>query len=145
MTSVNADTKEALDTFSYIYKTILDLWEITPIELKAYLGAMFILSILLQYIKKAFLVNATKKERIRKLWIYSMPLSFAIAYLGYFIYGNKIHIGWFILIALTVSTVSMGVHKAANDYIFPFLGKVFSAAGSRVMLLVRGVPKQNDN
>lgn len=140
MNNVNTDAKEAVDTFSYFYKTALELWEMTPIELKAYIGAMFILSILLQYIKKAFLVNSTKKERIRKLWIYSMPLSFAIAYLGYFIYGTKIHFGWFILIALTVSTVSMGIHRIAIDYIFPFIGKVFSAVGSRLMLFIRGKP-----
>lgn len=140
MQKINGDAKEAVDTFSYIYKTILDLWEITPIELKAYIGAMFILSILLQYIKKAFLVNSTKKERIRKLWIYSMPLSFAIAYLGYVIYDGLIAWGWFVLIALTVSTVSMGVHKVAVDYLFPFIGKAFSVIGSRLMLFVRGKP-----
>ena len=132
----NSDTVETINTFSHAYKTILELWDITPIELKAYIGAMFILSILLQYIKKAFLANATKKERVRKLWIYSMPLSFAIAYLGYFIYGDKIHFGWFFLIALTVSTVSMGVHRVVIDYIFPFIKVVWA----RLMLFVRGAP-----
>ena len=138
MTDINRDAKEAVDTFGYIYKTILDLWEVTPIELKAYIGAMFIISMLLQYIKKAFLANCTKKERIKKLWVYSMPLSFATAYLGFFIYEDKIHVGWFVLIALTASMVSMGVHRVAIDYVFPFIGTVFGVLKNRIMLFVRG-------
>lgn len=141
MNQVNSDVKEAIQTTNYIYQAILDLWAMTPIELKMYITAMFIVSILLQYYKKSFLNGCSKKERIRKLWAVSFPLSIVLAAIGFYIYEDKIHLGYFVLTGLTVSTVSMGVHRVAVDYVWPGIKVVVEAVWSRVMLIVRGRPK----
>ena len=141
MSQVDSDIKEAVQTTEYIYQGILDLWAMTPIELKMYIMMMFVVSILLQYYKKSFLTECTKKERIRKLWRVSFPLGVILAAAAYPIYEDKIHIGYFFLAGLTVSSVSMGVHRIAVDYIWPGIKVVVDAVWSRVMLIVRGKPK----
>ncbi len=133
MNQVNGDVKEAVQTTEYIYQAILDIWAMTPIELKMYITAMFIVSILMQYIKKSFLTNCTKKERIQKLWTVSFPVGIALSIVGYYLYEDKIHMGYFVLVALTVSTVSMGVHRVVVDYVWPAIRTIFSEIWRRVM------------
>ena len=72
----------------------------------------------------------------------SFPLGIALAVLGYFLYADKIHIGYFVLTGLTVSTVSMGVHRSIVDYIWPFLKLLIGAVIERGMLFIRGAPKE---
>ena len=141
MSQVNSDVKEAVQTTHYIYQAILDLWAMTPIELKMYITAMFIISILMQYIKKSFLTECSKKERIKKLWTISFPLGIILSVIGVYLYGNKIHLGYFVLTGLTVSTVSMGVHRVVVDYVWPAIKTVIGFAWDRLMLIVRGKPK----
>lgn len=138
---VNGDVQEAIATTNAVYQALLDLWAMTPIELKMYIGLMFTISILLQYYKKSFLTHCTKKERIRQLWAVSFPIGIVLAAIAYPIYEEKIHLGYFVLTGLTVSTVSMGVHRMAVDYIWPAIKVVADAVWSRVMLIVRGKPK----
>jgi len=142
MSNVNSDVQSVVQNTNYIYKATLDLWAMPPIELKMYITAMFIVSILMQYIKKSFLTQCGKKERIQKLWSISFPIAIGISMIGVYLYGNKIHIGYFVLTGLTVSTVSMGVHRLAVDYVWPFLKSLIGAVLERVMLFVRGAPKE---
>ena len=138
MSQVNSDVKEAVQTTHYVYQAILDLWTMTPIELKMYITAMFIMSILMQYIKKSFLTNCTKKERIQKLWAYSFPMGIALASTGFYLYEDKIHLGYFVLTGLTVSTVSMGVHRVTVDYVWPAIKTIFSIVWARVRIILTG-------
>lgn len=140
-TKIDSDIKEVVKTTEYIYQGMLDLWAMTPIELKMYVMLMFAVSILLQYYKKSFLTGCTKKERIQKLWKVSFPLGIVLAAAAYPIYEAKIHLGYFVLAGLTVSTVSMGVHRVVVDYIWPGIKTVFGAVWDRVTLIVRGKSK----
>ena len=142
MSKVNSDVQSVVANTNFIYQAILDLWAMTPIELKMYITAMFIVSILMQYIKKSFLTQCGKKERIQNLWNISFPIAIGLSVIGVYLYGNKIHIGYFVLTGLTVSTVSMGVHRLAIDYVWPFLKSFIGAVLERVMLFVRGTPKE---
>jgi len=140
MTKVSGEVQEVVQTTSYVYQAILDLWAMTPIELKMYIAMMFTISILLQYVKKSFLTQYGKKERIQKLWAISFPIAIALSVGGAYLYGNQVHVGYFILTGLTVSTVSMGVHRVVVDYVWPAIKTVIDAVWSRVMLLIRGKP-----
>jgi len=140
MTKINGEVQEVIQTTSYVYRAILDLWEMTPIELKMYIAMMFTISILLQYVKKSFLTQCGKKERIQKLWAISFPIAILLALGGVYLYGDKIHVGYFVLTGLTVSTVSMGVHRVAIDYVWPAIKTIIDAVWSRVMLFIRGKP-----
>ena len=100
---VDQDVQEVIANTNAIYQAILVLWAMTPIELKMYIMMMFVVSILLQYYKKSFLTNRTKKERINKLWKVSFPLSLILAAIAFYIYEDKIHLGYFVLSGLTVS------------------------------------------
>lgn len=138
MSNIDKDVKGAVETTGYIYQSILDLWAMTPIELKMYIAAMFIISILLQYYKKSFLTECSKKQRIQKLWAVSFPFSLVIAGIGLYVYGEKIHFGYFVLTGLTASTVSMGVHRVAVDYVWPTLKTVFGMVWARVKIILTG-------
>lgn len=138
MSKVNGDVQQAIANTNAVYQAILDLWAMTPIELKMYIAAMFIVSILMQYIKKSFLTNCTKKERIQKLWAISFPIAVLLSMIGVYLYGNKIHLGYFVLTGLTVSTVSMGAHRVVVDYVWPAIKTIISAVWSRLMLMIRG-------
>ena len=142
MNNVNNDVQSVVQNTNYIYKAILDLWAMTPIELKMYIGIMITLSILMQYTKKTFLTNCSKKERVKKLWGISFPTGIALAFIGYYIYIDKVHWGFSIFVGLTVSTVSMGVHKVVVDYVWPFLKLLIGAIVERGMLFIRGAPKE---
>ena len=141
MSQVNSDVKEAVQTTHYIYQSILDLWSMTPIELKMYIAAMFIVSILMQYYKKSFLVGYNKKEKVQKLWKMSFPIGIALAGLGAYLYGDKIHIGYFVLTGLTVSTISMGVHRVMVEYIWPAIKIIIGVVWERITLIIRGKTK----
>ena len=140
MTKVSGEVQEVVQTTGYVYQAILALWAMTPIELKMYIAMMFTISILLQYVKKSFLTQYSKKERIQKLWAISFPIAIALSVGGAYLYGNKVHMGYFILTGLTVSTVSMGAHRVVVDYVWPAIKTVIDAIWSRVMLLIRGKP-----
>jgi hypothetical protein len=143
MSKVNGDVQQAIANTNAVYQAVLDIWAMTPIELKMYIASMFIISILLQYVKKSFLMQCSKKERIQKLWMISFPLAITLAILGTYIYSDKIHFGFFVLMGLTASTVSMGVHRVMVDYVWPAIKAVFEAVATRVMLMVRGKPKDD--
>lgn len=140
-TKVDSDVQEVIANTNAVYQALLDLWAMTPIELKMYIMMMFVVSILLQYYKKSFLTGCTKKERIQKLWMVSFPLGIVLAAAAYPIYENKIHLGYFILTGLTVSTVSMGVHRMVVDYVYPAIKIIAEAIWSRLTLIIRGKPK----
>jgi len=133
MTKVNNDVQGAIANTNAIYQAILDLWAMTPIELKMYVMMMFVVSILLQYYKKSFLTKCNKKERIQKLWKVSFPLGLILAGIAFYIYEDKIHMGYFILTGLTVSTISMGVHRVVVDYVWPAIKTVISVIWSRIV------------
>jgi len=134
---VDSDVQGVIANTNAIYQAILDLWSMTPIELKMYIMMMFMVSILLQYYKKSFLTGCSKKERIQKLWKVSFPLGVILAAISFYIYEDKIHLGYFVLTGLTVSTISMGVHRVVVDYIWPAIKAVISVIWSRIV----GKPK----
>jgi len=138
MNNVNQDVQGVTQTTTHIYQWILDLWAMTPLELKMYIGAMFIVSILMQYVKKSFLTKYNRKEKVQRLWLVSFPIGISLAFLGYYLYGDNISTGYFVLTGLTVSTISMGVHRIVVDYVWPAIVSVVSFAWARVILLVKG-------
>ncbi len=141
MQKVDSDVQGAIATTNAVYQAILDLWAMTPIELKMYIMMMFVVSILLQYYKKSFLADCTKKERFKKLWKVSFPLGVILAAAAFPIYEDKIHIGYFVLTGLTVSTVSMGAHRVIVDYLWPAIKTIVGAVWNRIILIARGKPK----
>lgn len=141
MSKINNDVQGAIANTNAIYQAILDLWAMTPIELKMYVMMMFVVSILLQYYKKSFLMGDIKKDRIKKLWKVSFPLGLILAGVAFYIYEDKIHLGYFVLSGLTVSTVSMGAHRVVVDYVWPAIKTIIGAIWDRVMLILRGKPK----
>lgn len=138
MSKVDPAVQHTIENTGAIYRAILELWAITPIEMKMYIAVMFSVSILLQYYKKTMLRGVAKRERIIKLWAASMPLGILISFCAYFIYEGRIHYGWFIFTGLTASTVSMGVHKVTVDFVWPGIKTVGSAFWSRAIMLIRG-------
>ncbi len=138
MSKADDSVQHTIANTSAIYQGILDIWTMTPIELKMYITAMFIISILLQYYKKSFLSALSRKDKVRELWKISFPISVLLSIAGYYIYNNTIHYGYFVLTGLTASTVSMGVHRLAVDYVYPTIKTLFNAITGRIMLLVRG-------
>lgn len=119
--TVNPEAKEVVDTFDYVWQFILTIWNAFPDELKAYVLTMFTVSMILQWIKKALLRNMPKQKRIGWIWVAGMPLGIMLALVGWLISGEVIHEGYWLLIGLTVGTVSMGVHKVTVDFIWPFI------------------------
>lgn len=136
-TAANEEAREAVDTIEYIWNGLLTIWESFPDELKAYLLCMFTISIMMQWLKKAVLVKMTKRERVQKLWVASLPFGIVIAGAGRVLSGNHIADGYWVLTGLTVGTVAMGVHYATVKIVTPFLGAIWA----RVMLAVRGAPR----
>lgn len=138
MSKISQDVQEVTQTTTHVYQWILDLWAMTPLELKMYVGAMFIVSILMQYTKKAFFSNLSRKQKVQRLWLISFPIGIFLAALGFYLYEDKIHLGYFVLTGLTVSTISMGIHRVVVDYIWPAIKAIFGFAWNRVLLAVRG-------
>jgi len=114
MSKADDNVTHAIANTSAVYEGILNLWAMTPLELKMYVTAMFIISILLQYYKKSFLTHLPRKEKVRELWKISFPIAVLLSVAGYYIYMGTIHFGYFVLTGLTASTVSMGVHRSRS-------------------------------
>ncbi len=138
MSKADDTVTHAIANTNAIYQAVLDLWAMTPLELKMYVTAMFIISILLQYYKKSFLTHLNRKDKVRELWKVSFPISILLSIMGAYIYEGSVHYGYFVLTGLTASTISMGVHRVAVDYIWPTIRSLFTAVMGRVMLLVKG-------
>ncbi len=141
MSKTDPAVQHAIANTSAVYQAILNLWAMTPIELKMYVTAMFIISIVLQYYKKSFLTHLNRKDKVRELWKISFPISILLSVSGYYIYEGSIHFGYFILTGLTASTISMGIHRVAVDYIWPAIKIIVSALFDRVSLIIRGKTK----
>lgn len=139
--NVNDNAKETIDTIDYIVQWGGGIWNAAPIELKAFILSVFTISILMQWVKKTFLEKKTKRERISLLWSSSLPLGIIIASTGYFISDGKIHLGYWIVIGLTSGSTAMGVHFVTIKIIFPAAMTIGKAVWERILLVVRGAPK----
>ena len=141
MNQVNNDVTEAVQTTEFIVKGAIDIWNMLPPELVAYILTMFTLSILMQWIKKAALINKSKKEKIRLLWIAGMPLGGVLSLLGWHLSKGSIHDGYWIVIGLTVSTVAMGVHRVMTEHIWPMIKAIFKIVADRIYIMTTGKPR----
>ena len=135
---VHGETREAVDTLDYIWQVSLAIWESFPMELKAFVLMVFTISILMQWIKKALLADKTKHERVKLLWLSSLPLGLVLAGLGWYLSGDAIHVGYWVIIGLTVGATAMGVHFISTKFLWPALKVVVRAIWDRLLLLVRG-------
>lgn len=140
---MNNDIKEAADTFDHLWQLILSVWGSFPLELKAFVLAMFVISILMQWIKKALLADMPKKERIRALWLYSLPLGVLLAGAGRFTSGTAISDVYWLVIGLTVGAGAMGVHFVSTNVVWPGLKTITAAVWSRVLLVAKGTPRSD--
>ncbi len=138
---INGDVQETVDTLDYLWRIMLSVWESFPVELKAFMLAMFVISILMQWIKKAVLADLPKRARIRALWLYSLPLGMGLATIGWLIGEDTIDEIYWAIIGLTVGASAMGVHFVSTNVVWPGVKVIGSAVWSRVLVLIRGVPK----
>jgi len=133
-TTVNGSTKTAMDTVDYVVQGLLSAWDAFPPELRAFVLAVFAVSLLMEWVKRAMLAGLPKAERVRKLWLASLPLGIALAVLGMLLTGKTIDQVYWAVIGLTSGTTAMGVHYVTVKVILP----VLVAALRRFMLMVRG-------
>lgn len=146
MNQVNNDVKEAVETTSYVVQALIDLWNSLPIAVTAFILVMAVTSLLMQWVKKAILANKSKKEKIRLLWVFGMPIGIAISYGGYAMTKGALNDIYWIMYGLSVSTVAMGVHKVSAAYIFPIIGKLFEfLIDTGYMMIMRKPRKKNGN
>ena len=146
MNQVNSDIKEAVETTSYVVQAMIDLWNALPVAVTAFILLMAVTSLLMQWVKKAILANKSKKEKIRLLWVFGMPIGIAISYGGFKLTAGMLHDVYWIMYGLSVSTVAMGVHKVSTAYIFPMIGKLFEfLIDTGYMMIMRKPRKKNGN
>lgn len=138
---INNDVTNTVDTIDYVMQWITGMWEGMPIELKAFILSVFVISILMQWVKKALLTKKPKSQRIRLLWVASLPLGLVLAGIGYILAEGEIHLGYWVVIGLTSGSTAMGVHFMTVKILWPALQVVGSVVWSRVMLVAKGVPK----
>lgn len=124
MKKVDNDVQTYTDSFVYVWQSLLDLWATIPTELKMYLAVMYSVSAIIQYYKRAFLMEYYKEERKRRLRLVSLPLSVLISIGAFFIYQNKMHYGWFIFSGLTAWWSVMMVHAFAVNIAWPFIKSI---------------------
>lgn len=141
--TVNNNAKEAVDTIDYVVQWFANLWDSSPIELKAFVLSVFVISILMEWVKKALLANKPKRERINLLWMSSLPLGLILSVVGYSIAEGVIHLGYWVVIGLTSGSTAMGVHFITIKVIWPAILSIVSAIWERIMLMVRGAPKDD--
>jgi len=131
---INNDVTDAVDTFDYIWQSALSLWDSFPVELKVFFLTIFVISVLMEWVKKALLTGKVKRERIRLLWLSSLPMGVILAGIGYYIGSGVIHIGYWAIIGLTAGTSAMGIHYVTMRAVLPIVMMVWG----RVMLALRG-------
>lgn len=141
--TVNNNAKEAVDTIDYVIQWFVNLWDSSPMELKAFVLSVFVISILMEWVKKALLANKPKRERINMLWMSSLPLGLILSGVGYAIADGVIHLGYWIVIGLTSGSTAMGVHFITIKVMWPAMQVIASAVWARVMLMVRGAPRND--
>lgn len=121
MSQVNNDVKEAVDTLDYILNFVAALWQALPIEMRTYVVIMFTISIVLQTVKKSFLADMSRKKKVNRLWVVSIPVSAGASLLGWYLFKNYVSLWVWWVSGVTAGTVSMGVHRVTMDVVWPFL------------------------
>lgn len=132
--AVNGDVREAADTFDYLWRTGLDIWNSMPEELHVFILMVFTISVLMQWGKKALIYHLPKRERVKWLWFASLPLGCALAMVGWAVTDDYIHETYWLIIGLTVGSTAMGVHFVTMKAVVPLVRVVWS----RVLLAARG-------
>ncbi len=132
--TVNGEVKEAVDTVDYAMQSLLSLWDTLPSELQALLLSVFTISILMQWLKKALLAELPKRQRVKWLWLASLPLGMALATIGLLLTRGDIEVVYWGLIGLTSGAIAMGAHYVTLKLVVPLARILWD----RVLLLVRG-------
>ncbi|MCK4759960.1 MAG: hypothetical protein KAT69_07905 [Candidatus Aminicenantes bacterium] len=146
MNQINNEVKEAVETTSYVVQAMIDLWNSLPVAVTAFILIMAVTSLLMQWVKKAILVNKSKKEKVRLLWVFGMPIGIAISYGGYALTKGMLSDVFWIMYGLSVSTVAMGVHMVSTNYILPGIKKFFEfLIDTGYMMIMRKPRKKNGN
>ena len=141
MSQVNSDVQSTIDNTNAIYQAILDLWTMTPVELKIFIGLLFTITLLMQYVKKSFLSKYSKTVRVRKLWTYSMPLGILLAFAGFKLLGNIVPLWYWIFCGLCISTAAMGIHFVSVKLLVPLGSMIFNEILDRAYLTTFKKPR----
>jgi len=132
--AVNETAQGTVDTLDYVLQWILGAWDALPIGLKAFALTVFAASLMMEWTKRAILAGQPKAQRIKNLWLASMPIGLSLAAVGWALAGNHIEAPYWIVIGLTAGTTAMGVHYMTIKVALPVLKVIYS----RFMLAVRG-------
>jgi len=124
MSKVDNDVQTITDSILYLWNGLLELWTLIPIELKMYLAVMYSISAILQYYKRAFLMDEYKAYRLHRLRLASLPLSILFSLGAFFIYRYKMHYGWFVFSGLTAWWSAMMIHAFMVNIAWPFIKSI---------------------
>ncbi len=138
-----AEINIVVETTKEVVQGTIDIWGILPKELAVYILVIFTISILMQWVKKSFLMQKQKKDRIRLLWNISFPLSLLLSITGYYTTDNFIALGYWVIISLTSSTAAMGLFTITTKYIWPFLKIIIKSISDRAYIIVTGKPRND--
>lgn len=132
--AVNETAQETVDTIDYVWQWLIGIWEAMPIGLQAFALTVFAVSLLMEWVKKAWLSGKPKRERIQLLWMASLPLGAILAAIGWNMTGKAIESVYWVVIGLTSGTTAMGLHYFTMKIALPFAQKIYG----RMLLAIRG-------
>lgn len=133
-TTVNGTAQETVDTLDYVWQWLLGVWDAMPLGLRAFALTVFAVSVLMEWVKRALLAGKPKRERVKLLWLASMPLGVALAAVGAIMAEGALEAVYWGVIGLTAGTTAMGLHYVTVKKVLPLLGWVWG----RVTLVWRG-------
>jgi len=111
-----------VETMTELWNAGITMWNSAPAELRAFALAVFTVSLMMEWAKRAFLMGYPKRERVQTLWVVSFPLGIMAASAGVFLTDGAISFIYWGVIGLTSGTAAMGLHYLTMKVAWPAVG-----------------------